>query len=116
MTDTTIVTLASAALAAIPPTLMALAALITARRNATALRENTALTGAVRLQTELINQKADVIYTQTNGRLTQLMSELGAANERIARLDKTIIEMGQERQITAERQDMRQERRGKRDA
>lgn len=65
MSDQVIIALSTAILAALPPTIVALAAVIAARR--------AAASGAVN------SQKLDAVHVSVNGRLTQLLEESKAA-------------------------------------
>lgn len=83
-TNITIATIAVAFLAAIPPTLMAWAALRQAKSGADK-------TDVAIAKTDVVSAKADVIHTLTNSNLTKVTQELEAANRRIEGLEKLII-------------------------
>jgi hypothetical protein len=84
-----VVAIVTSLLAAIPPTIAALASYRQARKNAASVAENTAITAG-------IDRKADLIHTLTDGRLTQVMSDLGSANEQIKRLDDVVRDLSAE--------------------
>ena len=96
MTEATMIALASAVLAALPPTLVALAGLRQGKKNATALGQNTEITAMVSHKADVLTAKSDVIHTLTDGRLTQVMNDLGAANEQIRRLDDVVRDLSSE--------------------
>lgn len=102
MTDTTLVTIAIAAIAALPPTITAFAAFRQGQRNEKKTDDNTALTAETKQKTDDLVRKTDEIHTLTNSNLETVKKELVAANVRIAEL-QTIIERfvngkGRERQ------------------
>ena len=102
MIDTTLV--AIAAIAIIPQTIIALATLRAARRNATATVENTAVTVAAATVTADLAKKQDAIiektteiHTQTNGTLHKVNAQLLVATERIEGLEKLVSTLAAEK-------------------
>ena len=81
MTETTWVTAVIAAIAAVPPTIVAWATLRQSKLNAG--------------KADVLVQKADEIHTLTNSNLTRVTAELALANDRIAKLEELIGRMSQ---------------------
>ena len=96
MTEATVIALASAVLAALPPTLVALAGLRQGKKNATALGQNTEITAAVSQKADALTATTAIIHQLTDGRLSSVMSDLGTANEQIRRLDATVRDLSEE--------------------
>lgn len=72
--------------ACIPPTLVALAALISSRRNTKKADEIVA-------KVDEVHAKAEEIHTTSNGHLTAVTAALAAANEKINSLEKLVTAM-----------------------
>ena len=96
MTEATMIALASAVLAALPPTLVALAGLRQGKKNAESLGQNTMITAAVNQKTDALTKTTEIIHGLTDGRLSQVMSDLGTANEQIRRLDDVVRDLSDE--------------------
>jgi hypothetical protein len=96
MTEATMIALASAVLAALPPTLVALAGLRQGKKNATALGQNTEITAMVSHKADVLTKTTEIIHGLTDGRLSSVMSDLGVANEQIRRLDATVRDLSEE--------------------
>lgn len=73
--------------ACIPPTLVALAALISSRRNTKKADETLK-------KSDVIIAKAEEIHTSTNGSLTKANEALAVAMDKIINLEKLITAMG----------------------
>lgn len=76
MSEETIITLVLAFLAAVPPTLVAYAALQQSRLNVKKTEENTALTLETKNKASEIAKKADHVIELTNSNLTAVKTEL----------------------------------------
>jgi hypothetical protein len=87
MSDTTII----AILAAIPPTLMALAAF---RQG----KINTVMAEKAEVKADSIIHKADEIHTMTNSNLTKVNADLEMANKRVESLENLIKSMAEPKQ------------------
>jgi hypothetical protein len=88
MTEPTILALAIAVIAGIPPTMMAWAALAQGRRNNEKAKENLQ-------KSDVIIEKAVEIHSLTNSRLSQVTADLKVANEKISGLEGLVSEMVQ---------------------
>lgn len=90
MAETTIVAIVSAFLAAVPPTIIAIAVLKQTRRTDRTARRASARTAVVAARTGKILEKAKEIHESTNGNLSIVTEALRVANEKIADLEKMV--------------------------
>ena len=90
MTDATIVGIVSAALGAVPPTILALATLLQSRKNAVSAHETSVKLDTAVVATNAIQKKADEIHAVTNGNLSKVTAELTEAQKNNAILTEKI--------------------------
>lgn len=88
-----LVAIVAAVLAALPPTIAALAALRQGKQNAAKVAVNTQLTEDTGHKTDNLIKKTDEIHELTNSNLTSVKSDLAMANQRIKELQLLVEDL-----------------------
>lgn len=91
MSDPTLVTLVTAIVTALPPSILALAAFLQSLRNdRQAIMRTSALETKIEDKSAILVAKTDEIHSLTNGNLARVMMELSVALTRIVQLEDQV--------------------------